>query len=1088
MGRETQDYLTGLYNRKGMYEIWSEQISQQESVQVLFLDLDNFKNVNDMYGHKIGDRTLVRVGSILTDGVPQDGAVIRLGGDEFVIMIPGERDREDLRTLADGLLNDFRAEASADKAFGVISASIGIVRNAHTTEGIDKLLSYSDTAMYYAKKEGKNRYIFFDDYAEQIREEWEIESTVEAALSEGRFRLLYYPVIHLQNARIMRSVAMTVWEKESGELMYSPQYEQVLEKNGFIRKVDLYVFEQLCKDYKLIRRAVGTQSVVGIRLSPLTLEEDAVKVLCSITKKYRIPEAGLELLIDERYLGGRSAEHLRSSLHRLKNAGFSIGLMNFGEDFSAFRFLESLPISTVFFDKDYVMGGRKEEERRSILYTLFHLTRNMQLSSIGQGVRSIEDVEYLLENGCDGATGSYYGECRTLEEYTAYLSRITGEEKVYRYDFFNNFATTQGEWPGKTIGGGMEFVSGVSVAHGGLSFGGGPVNTNLVELPGELLREGSFTISMWVRPREVQNWTSAFYARTQGGFISFMPSVSGNVCMFRMHADGDVPWTDVMTEAIPIGKWSYVALVYDAFNNMIRLFIDGKFAGMRGSVPKIGGASHIYLGGDCYQISYRGNLSALSFYDVPLTDEQIARSYTEYKEEQGFCGDEEAEAEAEYEIHDPAVFEDPVSGRFYIYATHMQGLVSEDLEHWTPLPKYVKVPWEAEAWTGSDDIWAPDIVKVGDEYRLYCSNSTWGTRKSCIFLAVSDQAEGPFVPRDIVIKTDDSLDVNGIDANIVEDHESGEQYLLYGSFWGGVHLLPLDKESGLARDRGPDGCGVGSIRLDPRYMAGTKIQDLPREEQERRRGICLARRPLWTDGAIEGPYMIYCRETGYYYLFVSYGSLMSDYNIRVGRSRKVTGPFLDYFGNDLADTEDPDCSRGLLISAGYRWLTGMPHMAPGHNSVLQRENGELFLVSHIRKMRFLEDGCGPGLLQIRRLYTTPDGWLIAGAQPYARETFRIARPPVIPGVYERIELRPAVPQGIAHAHPLILHEDGRLESCSIRGSWKQIDEYTLEFTYGPVTEYVHVEKGLDHDINRTTVLLSGLSDRGICTWAKKQVS
>ena len=233
--------------------------------------------------------------------------------------------------------------------------------------------------------------------------------------------------------------------------------------------------------------------------------------------------------------------------------------------------------------------------------------------------------------------------------------------------------------------------------------------------------------------------------------------------------------------------------------------------------------------------------------------------------------------------------------------------------------------------------------------------------------------------------------------------------------------------------------------------------------------------------------MVYCKETGYYYLFVSFGSLQSDYNIRIGRSRRVTGPFLDYFGKDLADIDDPDCSRGLMISAGYRWLTGMPYMGPGHNSVLQRKNGEIFMVFHIRRMRYLEQECGNGLLQIRRLYPTPDGWLIAGAQPYAREAYPIAEPAMIPGAYERIELRPSIPQGIMQANPLMLCEDGRLECCSVRGRWRQTDAETLEFTYGPITEYVHIEYGLDHDINRTTVLLTGLNSRGICTWAKKQL-
>lgn len=126
------------------------------------------------------------------------------------------------------------------------------------------------------------------------------------------------------------------------------------------------------------------------------------------------------------------------------------------------------------------------------------------------------------------------------------------------------------------------------------------------------------------------------------------------------------------------------------------------------------------------------------------------------------------------------------------------------------------------------------------------------------------------------------MSVNAIDANIIEDVRNGKQYMVYGSFWGGCHIIELDKETGFARD--------------------TSGQP----------GICLARRPLWTDGAIEGPYIIYNEKTDYYYLFVSYASLRSDYNIRVGRSRNVTGPYLDHNGRNMTDLDDGDCSIGYM--------------------------------------------------------------------------------------------------------------------------------------------------------------------------------
>lgn len=405
--------------------------------------------------------------------------------------------------------------------------------------------------------------------------------------------------------------------------------------------------------------------------------------------------------------------------------------------------------------------------------------------------------------------------------------------------------------------------------------------------------------------------------------------------------------------------------------------------------------------------------------------------------------------------HDPAIFRDPGSGNYYIYSTGALCRRSADLLHWENLGKVVSdPPEESVSWTKSHDIWAPDIVKVGPEYRLYCSNSSWGVRQSCIFLAVSDTPEGPFVPRGCVLKTSDALPVNGIDANIIEDARTGKQYLLYGSFWGGCHILLLDRETGLAAEDGI--------------------------------GICLAKRPAWTDCAIEGPYMIYVPETDYYYLFVSYGSLKSDYNIRIGRSRKITGPFLDYHGRDMTDLTDEDNTVGLMISCGYRWFDGTPYMAPGHNSVLCDDTG-MFLVSHIREMNFTEEP-EPSTLQIRRLYLTPDAWLTAAAQPYAGETLQPLTEEDLAGHYERIALTPSVPQGIQCAHPVHLMESGRMECCSVIGSWHMTGEHTLLIHYGNTTETLTASPAWDKELDRPTLMLSGLSDRGVCTWYKRRPS
>lgn len=403
--------------------------------------------------------------------------------------------------------------------------------------------------------------------------------------------------------------------------------------------------------------------------------------------------------------------------------------------------------------------------------------------------------------------------------------------------------------------------------------------------------------------------------------------------------------------------------------------------------------------------------------------------------------------------HDPAIYKDPVTNNYYTYSTGAICQKSCDLIHWEMVGKVVDVPpIESSEWVGGTDIWAPDIVKVGDEYRLYCSNSTWGVRQSCIFLAVSDNAEGPFIPRGCVLKTSDELPVNAIDANIITDVVTGEMYMVYGSFWGGCHVLLLDSETGLAKEEGI--------------------------------GTCVARRPLWMSGGIEGPYMIYNPDTEYYYLFVSYGSLKSDYNVRVGRSKAIKGPFLDFNGRDLTDLEDADNTVGFLNFCGYRWDEGMPYMAPGHNSVLHDEDGSWYLVSHIREKNFTPSP-EPSTMQVRKIYWTPDGWPLVGAQPYAGEKEQEISVEELAGRFERINLVPSLPQGIQTAVPMKMRKDGYYECCSIQGRWSKEGKNIFKITYGPNAEVCFATAVWDYENVRPTIAIAGMSEKGIAFWAKR---
>lgn len=405
--------------------------------------------------------------------------------------------------------------------------------------------------------------------------------------------------------------------------------------------------------------------------------------------------------------------------------------------------------------------------------------------------------------------------------------------------------------------------------------------------------------------------------------------------------------------------------------------------------------------------------------------------------------------------HDPAIYHDPVTKDYFLYCTDAKCMRSHDMITWETLKRAVEEPpKEAINWTGSKAIWAPDIVKVGDEYRLYCSNSSFGVRQSCIFLAVSDKAEGPFIPRGVVLKSSDHLRVNAIDANIIEDVRTHRQYMAYGSFWGGCHLIELDRETGLAKI--PDDIG-----------------------------ICLARRPKWMDGAIEGAYIIYNQDTDYYYLFVSYASLKSDYNIRVGRSRSVTGPYLDHNGRDMTDLNDDDNTLGFMIACGYKFdddPTGF--MGPGHNSVLHDFDGEWYIACHIREHNF--KGGEPSTLHIRKMLWTDEGWPVISPENYTGEKLQPVTAKTVYGNYERIKLVPMIPQGMLTSVKMSLFDNGKgMLADSIHIQWELSDEHTITLRYANITEKLKVLAAWDYEAWKPTIVLTGTDNKNICIWGKK---
>ncbi|WP_117168285.1 arabinan endo-1,5-alpha-L-arabinosidase [Paraliobacillus sediminis] len=308
-------------------------------------------------------------------------------------------------------------------------------------------------------------------------------------------------------------------------------------------------------------------------------------------------------------------------------------------------------------------------------------------------------------------------------------------------------------------------------------------------------------------------------------------------------------------------------------------------------------------------------------------------------------------------VHDPAIIKD--GNWYYVFSTDAQfgqtdkaGIQirkSQDLMNWQWVGRALDdVPKDAEEWTGAKGLWAPEIVKYGNTYYMYYAASQFGKTQSFIGVATSDTIEGPYTDLGEVFKSrQDEEGPNAIDANICFDKDE-EPWMVYGSFFGGLYVNKINQETGKLLKYG--------------------------------RGKLIAKRHESVERAIEGPYIVYNPEFDYYYLFVSYDSLFSDYNIRVARSKSIEGPYLDFHDNDMTNTTLPPNDVGLKLLGGYKFNAGDGWVAPGHNSVL-KDNDDYYVCHHVRA----EKNKRWHYLHIRKIIWTKDGWPLISPERFAGE-------------------------------------------------------------------------------------------------------
>jgi diguanylate cyclase (GGDEF)-like protein/PAS domain S-box-containing protein len=420
------DELTKLPNRLLLRDRLNQTIKHahrhRNKIAVLFIDLDDFKKINDSLGHSVGDIVLKKTARRLQLCVREEDTVARLGGDEFIVIINDIKDSDVVIEISTKIIYQLQREFQVHKNKLYISTSIGISLYPDDAISSEELLRNSDTAMYKAKDGGKNSYQFYtEEMTQKAFEHILMESNLRHALEHNELIVYYQPQVDSKNNKIIGMEALVRWQHPKIGLISPAQFIPLAEQTGLIIPLGEFVFDAATKqmsrwmsEFKLSGRMAINLSVKQLQLKNLynILSDKLITNHCK-------PE-WVELEITENDVMNNPEQAIKS-LKKLQNIGIEIAIDDFGTGYSSLSYLKRLPINKLKIDQSFVKDMVKDEDDRIIINSTIDLAKNMKLGVIAEGVETIEQKDYLLEHGCKLIQGYYYSPPVPVQEINILL-------------------------------------------------------------------------------------------------------------------------------------------------------------------------------------------------------------------------------------------------------------------------------------------------------------------------------------------------------------------------------------------------------------------------------------------------------------------------------------------------------------------------------------------------------------------------------------------------------------------------------------------------------------------------------------------
>lgn len=419
------DPLTGLPNRLLMIDRLKSSLTRALQFEhigaILYLDLDNFKNINDSQGHKVGDEILKKVATTIRKCLKPGETIARLGADEYIIEIPEldstfESAETQAIEAAETIINQLKKPMMVNGKQFNMTASVGIVIYPRDGDRQSILIQRADTAMHEAKNRGKNRVHVFEKGLETtVIKKHQLENDLRLALSNQEIALLYQPIFDAKTLKMAGSEVLLRWNHPTEGVIMPSEFIPIAESAQLILEIGYWTIEQACIQIKRWLKINDRKFFIAVNLSVIQIRDsNFLNRITDLIYKYEIPRNHLEFEVTESILLRESSRSL-DIINQLKLMGIKLSIDDFGTGYSSFEYIRKLPLDKIKIDKSFIQDIPHDNNSITIVKTILNMANEMHLEVVAEGIETREQLDFLQKNNCHLFQGYYFSKPKAVE-------------------------------------------------------------------------------------------------------------------------------------------------------------------------------------------------------------------------------------------------------------------------------------------------------------------------------------------------------------------------------------------------------------------------------------------------------------------------------------------------------------------------------------------------------------------------------------------------------------------------------------------------------------------------------------------------